>query len=242
MSFEYPVKRLSHSAIKKYIDCPFSFKAKYILKMKQPSNEHFALGGAVHAAAEFQVRFNLKRNKNLPLQVVLEKYQSQATEEAARLNKFGIKAFREMYPVGHDLVEQLYFYLIKNKPVAIEQYFSVDLGYDLPVMGYMDVIFEDDALYDFKTCSKPWPKSKLNNSLQLTIYNEAYKEMYGKFPNTLGIIELNKKDISITPRGTTRTTRDREILDLTVEKVLKGIRDGDWRRCGKGSCFACSAM
>src|SRR5690606_1826499 len=117
---------LSNSAIKLYNNCPFAFKAKYILKVKQPSNEHFALGRAIHSAAEFQIRFNLKHGKNLPLQAVLECYQNEAKSEAAKLNKFAISEFRSMYPHGHDLVEQFYYYLCKRKPIATEQYFKVD--------------------------------------------------------------------------------------------------------------------
>ena len=246
--FKYPIKHLSNSAIKQYLSCPFAFKAKYILKMKQPGNEHFALGKAVHSAAEFQVRFNLKRGKNLPLDVVLQHYQKTAQLEAASLNKYAISEFRKMYPVGHDLVEQFYFYLCKRKPVAVEQYFKVDMGYDLPMLGYMDLIFEDHALRDTKTASKPWSRSDLDNAMQFTIYYEAYKILFGVYPNSLGTIELDKKLIltdksnAIREQLTFRNAHSREKLDIMVETTLKGIRDGKFPRCGKRGCWACSTI
>lgn len=247
--FEYPVKHLSNSAIKLYIGCPFAFKAKYILKMKQPSNEHFALGKAVHSAAEFQIRFNLKHGKNLPLQAVLECYQNTAKEEAVKLNKFAISAFRSMYPAGHDLVEQFYYYLCQRKPLETEKYFKLDMGYDLQILGYIDLIFEDHALRDTKTASKPWPKSKLEGELQFTIYNEAYKILYGQYPNSIGTIELDKTIIktdrsqnAIREQLTFRNSNSKEKLDLVVEKVLKGMRDEKYNRCGKRSCWACSTI
>lgn len=245
---DFPVKQLSNSCIKTYIQCPFAWKAKYIMKMKMPSNEHFALGKAVHSAAEFQVRFNLKHNKNLPLQVVLETYQRTATEEAHRLNKFGVKAFRDIYPVGHDLTEQFYYYLCKRKPIAVEQYFKVDMGYGIPVVGYIDLIFEDHALRDTKTGSKPWTKSKLENEMQFTIYNEAYKILYGTYPKTIGIILLDKTTVKTDPDNaiqeqlTFRNSSSREKLDLIVNQMIQGVKDGKFQRCGKRSCWACSTL
>jgi hypothetical protein len=245
----YPVKHLSNSAIKQYISCPFAFKAKYVLKMKQPSNEHFAFGKAVHSAAEYQIRFNLKRNKNLPLHVVLEMYQKTAQEEATKLNKYAIDAFRKMYPYGHDLVEQYYFYLCKRKPVAVEQYFKLDMGFDLPILGYIDVIFEDDALRDVKTASKPWTRGKLDGELQFTIYNEAYNILYGKYPKTIGTIELDKTIIqtdksqnAIREQLTHRNSNSREKMNLVINTVIDGMQKEKYPRCGKRSCWACSTL
>lgn len=248
---DWPVKHLSNSSIKTYLECPFRFKAKYILKVKQPSNEHFALGNAVHGAGEFQVRFKMKHGKNLPLSAVLEAYQRKATEAAEALNKPAKDAFRQMYLAGHELAEQLYFYYIDHPPVAVEQYFKVDMGYELPILGFIDAIFEDHEVIDLKTCNKPWPKSKLNDTPQLTIYNEAYYIMHGVYPKKLGIIELNKKMAvedktrAITRRLTTRGANDREKLDIMVNKVIEGMRAGKYPRCGstgRFGCWACSEM
>lgn len=247
-SNKYPVKHLSNSSIKLYLNCPFAFKAKYILKFKQPNNEHFALGKAVHGAAELQSRFRLKHGKNLPLEAILKQYQKLAAQEAATLNKPGIAALRQMYEAGHDLVEQLYYYQCKRPPVLVEQYFKVDMGYDLPILGYIDCVFEDDALRDYKTASKPWSKGDLDGASQFTIYNEAYNILYGRYPKTIGTIELDKKliltdpDKAIREQLTFRNEKHREKLDIMVEKVLSGIAAEKYPRCGKRNCFACSAI
>jgi len=247
-SSDLPVKHLSNSSIKLYIQCPFAFKAKYILKIKQPNNEHFALGKAIHGAAELQSRFRIKHGKNLPLEAVLKQYQKLCAEEASTLNKHGIKALRQMYEPGHDLVEQLYYYQCNRPPVQVEKYFKIDLGHGIPLLGYIDAIFEDDALRDYKTASKPWSKADLDGSLQFTIYNEAYYKLYDRWPKTIGTIELDKKLIITDPSKaireqlTFRNEKHREKLDLTVGKVLKGITDGNYKRCGKRSCFACSTI
>jgi RecB family exonuclease len=246
---DLPIKQLSNSAIKCYLNCPFAFKAKYILKMKMPSNEHFALGNAIHSAAEFQIRFNLKHNKNLPLGVVLETYQRVAQEQAFKLNKYAINEFRRMYSDGHDLVEQFYFYLCKRKPLETEKRFSVDMGYGIKMAGIIDLIFENHALRDTKTTSKPWTASKLKNEMQFTIYYEAYKILYGVYPKTLGTIELDKNIIktdkspnAIREQLTFRSSSDREKLDITVEKVLRGITDKKYPKCLKRSCWGCSTL
>lgn len=245
---KYPVKHLSASSIKLYHSCPFAFKAKYLLKMKQPGNEHFALGKALHGAVELQARFQIKHGKNLPLDAVLKQYQKLAQVEAAGLNKFALKAFREMYPWGHDLVEQYYYYLCKRPPIAVEQYFKVDMGYRIPILGYIDFIFEDDALRDTKTASKPWTKADLEGSIQFTIYYEAYRILYGNYPKTLGTIELDKTLIKTDPANavreqlTFRNSRSKEKLDLMVNAVIDGMEQEKYPRCGKRGCWACSTM
>lgn len=245
---KYPVKHLSASSIKMYNSCPFSFKAKYILKMKQPGNEHFALGKALHGAVELQARFQIKHGKNLPLDAVLGQYQKLAKIEAAGLNKFALKAFREMYPWGHDLVEQYYYYLCKRPPVAVEQYFKVDMGYRIPILGYIDFIFEDDALRDTKTTSKPWTKADLEGSIQFTIYYEAYKILNGHYPKSIGTIELDKTLIKTDPANavreqlTFRNSRSKEKLDIMVNNVIDGMEQEKYPRCGKRGCWACSTI
>lgn len=247
-SNEFPVKHLSNSSIKLYHSCPFAFKAKYILKYKQPGNEHFALGKAIHSAAEFQSRFHIKHNKNLPLKVVLETYQRVAAEEARTLNKPALQALRNMYEAGHDLVEQVYYYQCKRPPIAVEKYFKVDMGYAIPILGYIDAIFEDDALRDYKTASKPWSKADLDGSSQFTIYNEAYFILFGHYPKTIGTIELDKKLIISDPSSaireqlTFRNEKHREKLDIMVNTVIDGMRNESYKRCQKRSCWACSAI
>lgn len=243
---DFPVKHLSNSSIKQYLACPYAFKAKYILKMRQPNNEHFALGKAIHGAAELQARFQIKHGKNLPLDAVLKQYQKLASEEAATLNKYGLKALREMYPWGHDLVEQFYYYLCKRPPLEVEKYFKVDMGYELPILGYIDLIFPDDALRDTKTASKPWSKADLEGASQFTIYYEAYNIMYGHYPATIGTIELDKKLIKSDPANaireqlTFRNSRSKEKLDIMINKVIKGMKEENYPRCGKSGCWACS--
>lgn len=246
---EYPVPHLSNSSIKTYLSCPHTFRVKHILKIKPPSNEHFALGKAIHSSAELQAKFRMRTGKNLPLQAILENYQKECKLESQLLNKWGIKALREMYVQGHDLTEQLYYYLVKRPPVAVEQYFKVDLGYDIPILGYIDVIFEDEALRDFKTASKPWSRSDLDNATQFTIYYEAYKKMYGGYPKSIGTIELDKTRIkthqdqsAIREQLTYRDRSSMAKLDILVEKVCRGMKENKYPRCGKRSCFGCSTM
>lgn len=243
---EYPIKYISASSLKKFNTCPYSFKAKYILKMKQPSNEHFAYGKALHGALELQVKMKKKIGKNLPLDVILKQYQKLATIEAESLDFDAKNKFREMYLGGHNLVEQGYFKLIELKPIDAEKYFKVDIGYKLPVMGFMDLIFED-GLLDSKTAAKAWDKSKLDSDFQFTIYNEAYKVLYGEYPKRLGVLLFDKKKIFTDPNNSVyvqpvvRNGMHREKLDLAVEALFEGMESNNYPRCMKFNCWACNS-
>lgn len=244
---KYPVKHLSNSSIKLFSNCPFAFKTKYLMKFKQPSNEHFALGKSVHGAMEFQIRFRMKHSKDLPLQVLQDNYRKKMAEEATALKPKQIQALREMHESGFELVEQCYWWVKKNNPIATEKRFQLNFGYDLPILGYIDLLMPD-GLLDAKTCSKPWPKSKLDNDVQLTIYNEAYHLLFDEWPKTLGILELDKKEVLTNPSNaarvvtTHRNSVHRDKLDMLVDAVLKGMRDNRYPRCNKKNCFACEAF
>lgn len=242
---KYPIQYISASSLKKFNTCAYSFKAKYILKMKQPGNEHFALGTSLHGALELQVKMKKRNGKNLPLNVILKQYQKLASREAESLDFDAKNSFRDMYLAGHNLVEQGYFKLIELNPIDAEKYFKVEVGYDLPIMGFMDLIFED-GLLDSKTAGKPWPKSKIDSDFQFTVYNEAYRVLYGQYPKRLGILLFDKKKALSDPKNSvyvqpvTRNGMHREKLDLAVEDLFRGINDNNYPRCMKPNCWACS--
>lgn len=241
---DYPIKHVSASSLKKFHTCPYSFKAKYILKMKQPSNEHFAYGKSIHSALELQIKMKKKYGKNLPLIAILKEYQRVAKREAETLDDSARDKFREMYLGGHNLTEQAYWKILELKPIDAEKYFKVDLGYKLPVLGYMDLLFED-GLMDSKTAAKAWDKSKIDSDFQFTIYNEAYKVMTGEYPKTLGILLLDKKKIFSDPQNSVyvqpviRNGMHREKLDLAVEALFEGMETNNYPRCMKFNCWAC---
>lgn len=242
---DYPIKHISASSLKKFQACPYSFKARYILKLQQPGNEHFAYGKSIHAAIELQIKMRKKYGKNLPTLAILKEYQRVAKREAATLDEDARDRFREMYLGGHTLTEQAYYKILELKPIDAEKYFKVDMGYKLPVLGYIDLLFED-GLMDTKTAAKAWDKAKVNSDYQFTIYNEAYKILYGEYPRTLGILLLDKKKAITDPKNSvyvqpvTRNGMHKEKLDLAVEELFEGMESNNYPRCMKPNCWACN--
>lgn len=230
-----PVKHLSNSSIKQWHQCQFAWKKKYVDKVKQPSAYYFALGRSIHAALEEYGRMKIMREEP-DRDYLLKVYQQTALKESVGLPIRDLAQLRAEYPMGHDLVEVALDYLANKDIVNVEEEFLVDLGWGIPIKGFIDVTFAGDHVSDYKTASKPWPKKKLQEDMQFTIYYAAYHELYGVYPK-LSVIELDKKKKVARETVILRTPRQIEQVKKTVQEMLEELKTGVYKRCGK--CDMC---
>lgn len=235
---KYPIRHISASSIKTFNACPYAFKAKYILKMKQPPNEHFAFGTSVHATTELFMFIKNKYNKIPPLEAILKHYQKTMAKEAEPLNKRQTDALRDLYTIGHDLSEKLYFKMIEWNTTDEPLGFYADLGWPKKAHGYFDVPVPG-GIKELKTTSSGWTKADRDSSIQFTIYNEAYYKIHGVWPK-MDLVELNKRTLEIKETPIRRTAESRVKLDMLVSNMIDGMENNEYPRCEKRSCWACS--
>lgn len=232
---ELPIKHLSNSSIKQWGACQFAWKKKYVDHVQPPKAYYFAFGRAVHAALEEFGRQKIMREE-IDLDHILEVYQQEALKESVGLPIRDLAQFRAEYPAGHDLVEKAVEFLSSKDVVNVEEEFLVDLGWGIPIKGFIDVIFAGDHVSDYKTASKPWPKKKLQEDPQFTIYYAAYHQLYGVYPK-LSVMELDKKKKVVRETEILRTPLHIEKVKKTVQEMLKELETGVYKRCGK--CEIC---
>lgn len=232
---DLPITHISNSSIKQWHQCQFAWKKKYIDHVQQPKNYYFAFGRAVHAALEEYGRMQIMR-EDIDRQKILETYQQQALIESVGLPYRDLIQFRSDYPMGHDLVEKTLDFLEGKGIANVEEEFLLDLGWGIPIKGFFDIVFVGHKLSDYKTTSKPWPKKKLQEDPQFTIYYAAYHKLYGVYPK-LSVLELNKKTKAVTETEILRTPLQIEKVKRSVEEMLVELQTGVFKRCGR--CDAC---
>lgn len=235
---ELPVDHLSNSSIKQWKKCQFAWKKKYIDHVKPPSTYYFALGRAIHAGLEEYGRMKIMREE-IDLNHILEVYQQAALNESVGLPMRDLAQFRADYPMGHDLLESTIEFLNGTDVVNVEEEFLIDLGWGIPIKGFFDIVFANHKLSDYKTTSKDWPKKKLQEDEQFTIYYAAYHYLYGVYPK-LSVIEINKKTKKIKETEILRTPLQIEKVRKSVELMLAELQTGVFKKCGK--CDACRSF
>ena len=109
----------------------------------------------------------------------------------------------------------------KYQPIAVEEYFEIDLkSYDFGIRGYIDLITEDGLIIDHKTVwstsYQKWTQSHVDNIIQLTMYALAFRKLYGKNEKGVGI-DLLKRLKSGTKFASVLSTRnDSQIMSLVT--------------------------
>jgi hypothetical protein len=127
-------------------------------------------------------------------------------------------------------------------PLEVEKKILVDLGGDLPdMLCYLDRIDEGGIIVDTKFPAKSPAKDDIENDLQLTIYDMAYRAEYGKAPGGL------RKEYAVglkTPKVVIQEApaRDQEAIDRLINRirqVVMGMKEGIYMPADS-MCWWCS--
>jgi hypothetical protein len=159
-----------------------------------------------------------------------EKTRDQAVDRAVRLAELHAK---EVAPT--------------LAPVDVQRGFGVELtglGRPVKLIGYIDIL-EADAVRDTKTSRRTPAQDAADDSLQLTFYALAVRELDGQPPRYVALDYLvdNKRQAFATCRTSLRTQDDYDSLILRIRRYLAALEHGvfqpaqptDWW-CSKRWC------
>lgn len=181
------IDHLSYSSISLYLDCGESWKRKYIEQQPTRKNTALAFGSAWHGTLERMIEqeqpdtlaiWREEFGKAFGEEVYLElgETQEQHYNEGTRLlsNKDILAAIATIKP-RHD-----------EQGAMIERKVELRVpGVSVPVIGYIDVILDDNTPADFKTSARSWTQDQANNSIQTLFYiaalNQAGMEVNWRF-------------------------------------------------------------
>lgn len=180
-------EHLSASSIGTYVECSLMYKFSKIDKIPmEQKSDAMEFGSAVHNTLEQYYQEKLMGEKLLLKDVheIFEETWEKRAKDNLDIQYTKGHDFKSMLMMGKDLLTVWYNKLPDDNYniIGIEEAFSFKIpGIDLPFIGAMDLIEEDEAgtiiVTDHKTSGKAYSISDVDQNQQLTLYQMAIKSM-----------------------------------------------------------------
>lgn len=181
--------RLSFSRVDTYQTCPLKFRFAYLDKLPSIPGPELSWGSSIHAALE--AWWDQKLPEPPPVetlwQALYDHWDDTGFEGMAREEK--LKWYQHARNV---LAEHHQRYAPSYRPaVATEEWFEIDLGDDVQVVGSIDHVARTPSggigIVDWKTNRKAKNRKQVAGSLQLAIYTIAARELWGQDPEWVAL-------------------------------------------------------
>ena len=225
---------LSISAVNSWIDCGLMYKFGKIDKMPMEFKaDALEFGTVIHLVlGEY---FEKKMvGERMPLKDVHQSFEAhwhRVAEGRTDIQYANGKDFGTLLMEGIDLLTAWYMKLPDDnfKVLGIEEAFSFHIpGIEIPLIGALDLIEEDDAgtiiITDFKSSKKSYSVSEIDQNQQLTTYQLAAKANgYADREILLRIDCLIKTQ---KPRFEQYYTIRTEIDEIRLIRKIKQVWDG----------------
>lgn len=189
------ITHLSYSSISAYLSCPALWKFRYIDKLPVPVSPNLFFGSVWHNTIEEYISVSAS-GKDALLDMYNTWWKRQMDSEGHNIvNESEIDAaYDQGYlwiygPVeaGEHTDMASFLDTIKpkqrknagenEKPLYVEEKITLNVpGVPVPIIGYIDVITQDDIPTDFKTSSKAWTNQKAEDEMQPLFYLAALSQ------------------------------------------------------------------
>ena len=228
---------LSASSVNDYIDCGLQYKFGRVDNLpREYSPDTMEYGSAIHRTlADFYQEKMVGNTLSLPdIQALFEKHWKQAAQVIPYLRYSTGKNFTILLNEGKELLKAYYENVSDEgfTTIAIEEPVGFYInGLDVPIVGYIDLMEEDDAgtliITDWKTSGKAYSLKDINTNMQLTIYQMAMKAMghTGEILLKLDVL-IKTKQPKFEPYYTSRTQEDEKRVIKKIQAVWQGIQKG----------------
>ena len=208
--------RLSFSRVDSYLTCPLKFRYGYVDRLPAEPSPNLSWGSSLHAALECW--WDRKLPEPPPVDVLLQGlydgWDDSGFEGMAREEKL------KWYAHAQDVLRRHHERHARDyvPAVACEQWFELDVGDGVEVVGSIDHVARTPAggigVVDWKTNRKAKPRERVRGSLQLAIYALACRELWGQDPEWVALdfvvpgvrVAVERTDIDID--GALATIRD----------------------------------
>ena len=169
-----PPRVLSVSQVNAYIGCPLKYRFQYVDKIPRPWRvAAMAFGTSVHAGVEWFHRERMA-GRSPELKKVLEVFDADWYAQNVEPLVFSEKESKDSLAEKGRGMLQLYVESCNGaNPVAVEQYFELDLAdpetgevLDVRLRGVIDLVEEGDVLVDLKTAKPRLERHETTRSLE----------------------------------------------------------------------------
>lgn len=219
---------LSVSQLEKWIQCPRKWYFRYIERIKSLPGAALCIGSCFHSACEGNYKQKIETGKDLSesdmCDLFLEAWAAKKEEGMAPMSE----AAEEDYKATGLRVVKCHLAKIAPSvhPKLVEQKFVLDLGDAFPftLLGYIDLIEEDDTIVDNKAYKNKPYQSDVDGSVQFTAYSLAFRAIYQRIEPCCRMDAVTKQKTSQAVQLTTsRTNHDLRWFIRLLEEVATAI-------------------
>ncbi len=207
---------LSISQVTTYLGCPLKYRFQYVDQIPRPwRSAAMAFGTSVHAAVEW---FHKERmaGRSPDAAAVTAVFDADWYAKNVEPLVFSERESRDSLSEKARAMLELYCSSCNGPvPVAVEQYFELDLSdpetgevLDVRLRGVIDLIEEGDVLVDLKTAGRTLESGGLERHLQLSTYALAHLLMHGVIPKLRLDMLLKTQRPRLERHETTRSMED----------------------------------
>jgi hypothetical protein len=199
-----------------FAKCPESWRRRYLEGDVIPPKVAMFKGRAVHSAAELNMKQKLESHVDLPVAEIVgaavatfetclkaESYELAPGESKATISK-SVDTVAGMAE-AHALTQAPEY-----QPKAVEHFFKIELpALTHDVVGYIDLITEDNKIVDLKTSKRAMSQTDTEASTQLSLYAAAMSDLAPELTVRLDVLI----------EGSVKRPVRRQVLDATRDKT-----------------------
>ncbi len=171
------MRPLSYSQISQYINCPLSYKLRYIDGLQPKAKWYFSFGSTLHQCAERFYKVQVPPPPTLEKLLIFyeDNWVSQGYESAEQEDSY------RQY--GREILSEFWRINSQNYriPIAVEYNFKLDIG-GVKLGGFIDRVDKLEtgglSIIDYKSNKEIFTKEDLQKNLQLTLYQLAADQLW----------------------------------------------------------------
>ena len=226
-----PKRVISVSQVNTYLGCSLKYRFQYVDKIPRPWRvAAMAFGTSVHAAVEWFHRERLA-GRSVELTEVLKVFDADWYAQNVEPLVFSERESKDSMAEKGRAMLQLYVESTNGiKPVAVEQFFELDLVdpetgevLDVRLRGVVDLVEEGDTLIDLKTAGRTLEQGGLERHLQLSTYALAFLIQHGVIPKLRLDMLLKTAKPRLERHETTRSIEDLGWTARLIQEVSLAI-------------------
>lgn len=223
------ITHLSYSSVNKYTNCPKSWKFRYIDGVRGEPSESLVLGSIVHKVIE---AYMLDRSLDILTDAAEGVFPASVTAEYENESMYHSDMVASFFKIG-----ELQTALQGIKPKVLEDGPAVEMrvefpapGIPIPIIGYIDVLTEDNIIVDFKTSKRSWNQSEADNKIQASFYAASLYLNgmidFNSHVNVKYVVLVKNKKPKIQVIDTVRTFQDITHVFNMVNSTWDSIKKG----------------
>jgi len=224
----------SYSCLSTYDMCPKKFFYRYVLKLPEIKTAGQSKGISSHDTLEYLLKMEMY-GKKISVEdadrTLRKVWVSAGYRDKEEENKMFDTVKKSIYNFVDDNAQQ------KGKTIAVEKQFSIKL-FGKRFYGRIDridIIGGKYRLIDYKTSDD---EKELIDNLQLFIYAQAVKEMYGEYPKWItiwNIISGKIKEIEFS-------RMNKKKIEDKIKSIISNIDNKEFSASPSEICLSCDYM